>query len=273
MTDYSRERYVKTAQQSYVDDKGVLRSGILPVLDGGGNPIYVDGEIKVDHAWGSTLPPQPNEDRGYGWDDFGGGYGDNGWNETTYIQSMPMGTMDNHDQIFTEYQGFPAYDPPQAVFAGVGENYSDVWEVVGGSGRSYDNGDSFMAPSILFCYSNEFESLKLKNVKQTLIDCGADATLLKDFTFSGGTSPHDHTATPNYDGSIFWYYIAPNEEVFVDWLGVQKFGRDLDQVVVYFEYSPGQDVPTAAGGAQWYDYAMVVLQCSNPDNNTAIWWD
>lgn len=270
---YSRERYVKTAQQSFTDETGALRSGFYPVLDEMGDPIMVDGEIAVDRVWGNTTVLQPNEDRSGTYTNFGGEEGDHYWDSTPLLDSQRLVPGDNHNVALTEWQGFPNYDPPQAVFAGVGPNYSDVWDVVGGSGRSYRDGDYFMMPNIAFCYSNDLESLKLKNVKQTLIDCGADATLLKDFTFSGGTSKWDHTATPNYDGSIFWYYVDPNYPMYVDWLGVQKYGRDFHEVVIYGNYYPGADVPTAQGGATWSDYAMVVFQSTNPNNNTAIWWD
>lgn len=270
---YSREQYVKTAQQSFTDETGALRSGFYPVLDEMGDPVIVNGEVAVDRVWGNTTALQPNEDRTGSWQEFGGEEGDAYW-ESTYLRgSEYLGAGDSHDIALTEWQGYPNYDPPVAVWSGINPNGTTNYVVTGGSGRSYRDGDYFQNPYIAFCDTNDLEELKLKNVKQTLIDCGADPALLVDFTFSGGDSKWDTGGTPNYDGSIFWYYIDPNYEMYTDWLGVKKFGRDFHEVVIYTNYAGGNDVPTEQGGASWDDYAMVVFQCTNPYNNTANWWD
>jgi len=199
-----------------------------------GHLLDDNGNPCVDFVWGN-LPLQPNDAR---------------W----AAENPLLGTMDDSSRALAEYSGYPSFTP----------NVGNTLNI---------EGPAFRWPALYLCYTDgfNFEELKLYNVINTLVACGVPREYFVDFTFSGGSGPYDTGGTPNNDGALFWYYIDPKELLWEDTnTGYKVFGKDVDHVVLYSNFSPNTVVAADSGDPT--TYSMVVYQCQDPTKNTGNWW-
>ena len=202
-----------------------------------GAPAYGDANtnIRVDFVYGN-MPIQPNEDRG--------------------MFQSGLDTLDSHKIALTEWAYYPAVQ-------------SGVNNVIVADGTTFNSGNSFYWPSMGVCTNVPFDEGQVLNYQNFFKSVGVDPTLLKDFTFSGGSNEWDISGTPNYDGNVFYYYIPAEEIVGQNWSGELVYGSKFDGVVIYGDHDAGDDV---AVDGNWYDYAIIVMT-NDPRKNTHVWWD
>jgi hypothetical protein len=202
-----------------------------------GAPAYGDANtnVRVDFVYGN-MPIQPNEGRG--------------------MFQSGLDTLDSHKIALTEWAYYPTV-------------HSGINNVIVADGTTFNSGNSFYWPSMGVCLYFPVDEMQLLNYQNFFKSVGVDPTLLKDFTFSGGSNEWDISGTPNYDGNVFYYYIPAEEIMGQSWSGELVYGSKFDGVVLYGDHTAGDDV---AVDGNWYDYAIIVIT-NDPRKNTHVWWD
>jgi hypothetical protein len=273
-----------------------------------GAPAYGDANtnILVDFAFGN-MPIQPNEDRGEfqsgldtldshkialtQWDMYPQ---HNGSRNYMITAAKALGgsnyeyTSQNNlivgEQIKISGCGWASTASPYVTYADatkfrISDDLADSTDLTGLTGRVdvietdtgqtlYDNGALFSWPSMGVC-TNDWKELQVDPYQEFFKSVGVNPALLKDFTFSGGTTEWDYAGTPNYDGNIFYYYVPAEEVMGQTWDGQIIYGSNFDGIVLYGDHNAGEPVPV--DGA-WYQYALIVFT-NDPRKNTHVWWD
>ena len=274
-----------------------------------GAPAYGDANtnIRVDFAFGN-MPLQPNDDRGAfqsgldvfdshkialtEWDSYPSVAGSRNYMITGAkalgggnYEYISQNNLKVGDQVKISGCGWANTTSPYVTYADatkfrISDDLADSTDLTGLTGRAdvidpatgqtlNDSGALFYWPSMGVCSNNTWKELQVLNYQEFFKSVGVNPALLKDFTYSGGTTEWDYTATPNYDGNIFYYYIPAEEVMGQNWTGELVYGSDWDGTVLYGNYSAGTEV--AVNGA-WYDYALIVVT-NDPRKNTHVWWD
>lgn len=176
--------------------------------------------------------------------------------------------------------GFPATvtyaDATKFQFTGVLGDFDKLTGLRGrvdvltmGTGRTLEGGAALYWPAVGLCNTNgNIAENKLSTVLRELKDAGVPETFLKPATWSNGISWHDTAGDFNEDGSIFYYYVAPEDEFGVNANGKIIYGTDMDEIVIYSQNSSNSEVTTSG---TWSDYVLVVFQSHTPSLNTASW--
>ena len=213
-----------------------------------GFPRNPDGSPRVDFVYGN-MPPQPLDERQnyYSTPDEVG-------NE---LSAANLTAGDNSNVVLAEYNAFPSYIPNS------------------GNTLMSDDTPAFIFPLAGPCWTENIQDSQLKDFDKFYKAVGLPNWARQDFTFTGGNGKYDwQGGDPNFDGSVFWWYWAPDEVIYYDPQGVPRYASEFDGYVAYAWANPGQLLTIDSVAADsWYKYVIIVIQTTDPNKDTQGWWN
>jgi hypothetical protein len=187
------------------------------------------GNQRIAYEWGN-VPMQPNDDRG----------------------GIVLGSKGIHAINGTEWNTFPDFNRNEYT------------------GNTLEGGQAYYLPSYTFCWSNpKTKDGNVWDYIEYLRTVGVDPSMLKEATFTGGTTPYDYEDGDYDSGIIFWSYIPANEIVWIDWeTGTVYTGKDFHETITATWSNPGSEVDIDGDES----VHSVVAFTNDPAKNTAEWW-